>query len=122
MELAPDIKCHINCQGDPTQKCGSMTHISVYDAVPPIFLSMSASSKIVSIGSTITFTPQVSTSVGSVSTYALRMDYDDGTSATDYDSNGAGLLSRTYYLAGEYDIKTYATTIDQALPVSKIST
>ena len=111
-------KCSMPCDADPTQTCGSQTHVDVFDAVKPVKSRLAVSQKVVSIGQAVTFTPNVVTT----GSWQMRMDYDDGAGYSSYVPSPANsLLTRSFYMAGDYSIGAFLTDTDNILPVRKVN-
>ena len=67
----------------------------------------------------MTFTPNV---VTAGSGWQLRMDYDDGAGYSSYvPSPASGLLSRSFYMAGDYSVGAFLTDTEKKLPVRKLN-
>ena len=112
-------KCSTPCDANPAQTCGSDTHVDIFDAVKPVKSRLGVSQRIVSIGNAVTFTPNV---VTDASGWQMRMDYDDGAGYSSYvPSPASSLLSRSFYMAGDYSVGAFLTDTGNILPVRTLN-
>ncbi|ELU06540.1 hypothetical protein CAPTEDRAFT_185815 [Capitella teleta] len=100
-----DSFCSEPCTGDPTEKCGSLNHISVYKtkrSIRDLHLQIQPK-EVVQVGANVDFVVSYHSGPEEV-VYAF--DYGEG--AGRMAANNTGMLSKTYQTPGDYIVTVYA--------------
>ncbi|KAH9502510.1 hypothetical protein Btru_068871, partial [Bulinus truncatus] len=114
-----DSFCDVPCVGAANQMCGGARHVSVYDStmrISGLSVSTDAVNKILPVATPVYI--DISSSGGPDIVYAF--DYDDGAGRTA--PNVTDMLTKVYYLPGEYSIQVFANDLNQTLQTALAAT
>ncbi|RUS88932.1 hypothetical protein EGW08_003268 [Elysia chlorotica] len=104
--LEPDINCNMTCAGDPTENCGSTTHVSVYSSRPLVISGLQVHTGVSSVQAVPT-TVTLTLGVKEGTDVSYQVDYGDGGGFTG--QNETGLETRQLYLPGKHSIAVTAS-------------
>ncbi|GFO31031.1 polycystin-1, partial [Plakobranchus ocellatus] len=109
--------CDVECVAEPTQKCGGVKHVSVHTSskmVAGLVLTSDAAGSVIPVATPVSIDVSVSSGINVI----YQFDFDDGAGRT----SSNVMLSRTYYIPGEYSIVVYANDVNQTFQDSVAAT